>query len=105
MLRKMPKVKLIGDCPTHWSSTFLLLQQLLRVKCHLEIVLQKLGWDGLQARHWKTIEYIIELLKPFSEYTNLAGGDSYTTISSIVPIIMELGLHLEKVSTRFFAIN
>ena len=102
MLRKMAKVKLIGDCPTCWSSTFLLLQQLLKVKCHLEIVLQKLGWDGLQARHWKTIEYIVELLKPFSEYINLAGGDSYTTISSIVPIIMQLGLHLEKVSTRFF---
>ena len=44
MLRKMAKVKLIGDCPTRWSSTFLLLQQLLRVKCHLEIVLQKKGW-------------------------------------------------------------
>ena len=105
MLRKMAKVKLIGDCPTRWSSTFLLLQQLPRVQCHLEIVLQKLGWDGLQARHWKTIEYIVEVLKPFSEYTKLAGGDSYTTISSIVPIIMELGLHFEKVSTRFFAIN
>ena len=70
MLKKLAKVKLIGDCPTRWSSTFLLLQQLLRIKCYLELVLSKLGWDGLQATQWKTIENVVELLKSFSEYTN-----------------------------------
>ena len=102
MLKKLAKVKLIGDCPTRWSSTFLLLQQLLRVKRHLELVLSKLGWDGLQATQWKTIENVVELLKPFSEYTNLAGGENYTTVSTIVPIIMELGLHLDTVSNILY---
>ena len=102
MLKKLAKVKLIGDCPTRWSSTFLLLQQLLRVKSHLELVLSQLGRDGLQATQWKTIENVVELLKPFSDYTNLAGGENYTTISTIVPTIMELGLHLDKVSINLY---
>lgn len=33
-------------------------------------------------------------MEPFAQYTNLSGGEDYTTISSIVPIIMELNLHL-----------
>ena len=32
MLKKLSGIKLLGDCPTRWSSTFLLLEQLLQVR-------------------------------------------------------------------------
>ena len=31
MLKKLSGIKLLGDCSTRWSSTFLLLERLLRV--------------------------------------------------------------------------
>ena len=31
-----------------------------------------------------------KLLKPFADYTTLSSGEHYSTISSIIPIIMEL---------------
>ena len=83
-----------GDCPTRWSSTFLLVQRLLVVRTELSQVLNELEWDSLQVSDWKQLEYISLLLEPFAQYTNLSGGEDYTTISSIVPIIMELNLHL-----------
>ena len=43
MLRKLSRVKLRGDCPTRWSSTFLLLERLVKVKVHLEEVLKRLS--------------------------------------------------------------
>jgi len=38
---------------------------------------------------------IHDLLQPFAQYTSLVSGEDYTTIS-ILPIIMELTLHLEE---------
>ena len=40
--------KLIGDCPTRWSSTYLLLKRLIDLRPHVETVLSELEWDGLQ---------------------------------------------------------
>lgn len=37
--------KLIRDCPTRWSSTFLLIKHLLEVKNSLISVLHELEWD------------------------------------------------------------
>lgn len=39
--------KLIRDCPTRWSSTFLLIKHLLEVKNSLISVLQELEWDSV----------------------------------------------------------
>ena len=41
--------KLSGDCPTRWSSTFLLVQRLLEVHTELSQVLNELEWDNLQV--------------------------------------------------------
>ena len=90
MLKILSGIKLLGDCPTRWSSTFLLLERLLRAQCHLETVLDKLKWDNLNARQWKTVESVTELLKLSADYTTLSSGEHYSTISSIIPIIMEL---------------
>ena len=98
MLVKLSGKKLIGDCPTRWSSTYLLLKRLLAVRTDLETVICKLEWDGLQARHWKAIENVVVLLESFAEYTSLCGGEEYTSISCVVPVLMELKLHLEKVN-------
>lgn len=39
--------KLIGDCPTRWSTTFLLINRLLEIKTAVIQILEDLGWDGL----------------------------------------------------------
>ena len=47
--------KLIGDCPTRWSSTYLLVERLLEIRSSLRCVLEELDWDNLPAsgRLWK----------------------------------------------------
>lgn len=63
-------------------------------------VLENLGWDGLQHSEWKILESIQELLQPFAEYTTLCSEEEYTTISSTVPIIMEIKYHLEGMTKK-----
>ena len=64
-----------------------MIERLLAIKGPL---LEEQGWDNLATSEWKTIGYIRDLLKPFAQYTD------YTTISCVIPIIMELNIHLEE---------
>ena len=90
--------KLVADCPTRWSSTFLMLVRLVCVKTELSAVLEDLQWDNLPISYWKQIENMVDLLKPFAQYTQLVSTEETTTISMIIPVIIELQLHLEQMS-------
>ena len=82
--------KLVGDCPTGWSSTYLLFTQMLEVRVALTQVLEELEWDNLATSEWKLLESMRDLLQPFARYTTLLGGEEYTTLSVVVPAIMEV---------------
>ena len=66
------------------------------VKEPLTAVLNELEWDNLATSEWKAIDSICRLLQPFAQYTTLGSGEEYTTVSGVLPIIMELNLHLEE---------
>ena len=87
--------KLVSDCCTRWSSTYLLVERLLLVRSAISSILDTLEWDNLPASEWKVLENVYNLLKPFAQYTNLISGEEYTTISAVIPIITEINLHLE----------
>lgn len=73
-----------------------MIERLLAIRGQLSDVLEQLGWDNLATSEWKVLSYIHDLLKPFAMYTSLVSGEEYTTISSVIPIIMELNLHLKE---------
>ena len=89
--------KLIKDCPTRWSSTFLMLNRLLELKEHLKTVLEQQGWDDLAASEWRKIKGVVHLLQPFAKFTSLLSGDEFTTLSCVIPAIMDMNIHLEEV--------
>lgn len=89
-------IKLVSFCPTCWSSLHLVTDRLLLVKPRLENVLDLLQWDNLHLIDWKTAENARKFLKPFVQYTSLVGGEDYATITIVVPIVMEIRLHLEE---------
>lgn len=75
--------KLIADCPTRWSSTYLMLSRLLLVRTQLSEVLDELQWDNLPISYWKQMENTVELLKPFACYTQLASSEETTSVSML----------------------
>ena len=92
--------KLVADCPTRWSSTFLMIERMLQVRTSLIQVLKEQEWDALAHSEWKSLESVHDLLKPFAQYTALLGGEEYSTISSVIPVLMELTLHLKEVGVN-----
>lgn len=89
-------VKLVSFCPTRWSSFFLAIDRILSIKVHLEKVLQEMELDNLRLSDWKTLQSIHQLLKPFAKYTALIRGENYTTISTVIPVIMEINMHIQE---------
>ena len=87
--------KLLAYCPTQWTSTYLMLKGLLVMKTELSIVLEELQQDNLPNNYWKQIESVVELLQPFAQYTQLTTSEE-TSVSIVIPVLMELQLHLEQ---------
>ena len=72
-----------------------MLERLAEHKVPLSSVLEQ-GWDTLANTEWRLIDYICSLLKPFAVYTQLVSVEETTTISSALPVLMELNLHLDE---------
>ena len=84
--------KRIKDCPTRWNSTFIMIQCLL----HVKNALSSIGIILLQvsASEWKILEGIKTLLQPFAQFTTLISGEEYTTLSSVLPAIVDMSIHV-----------
>lgn len=91
--------KLIKDCPTRWSSNFLLINRLLDVKDELKVVLDEQGWDDLAASKWRTLKNILHL---FAKFTLLLSGDEFTTLLCVIPAIKDMNIHLHEVGNLLF---
>ncbi len=64
-------------------------------------------WDHFSVTEWTNICDTVTLLIPFAINTKLLEGESYATISSVVPTILELKNHLKVTieNNQFFDIK
>lgn len=79
-----------------------MIARLLKVRPALTEVLSQLEWDSIQNSEWKQLESLHDILKPFACYTQIVSGETSTTISAVVPILMELQYHLEEVGCMVY---
>ena len=94
-LIKKSRKKLINAY--RWSLTFLMISRLLEVKLPLNSVCKELGGnaEALSNLQWRTLEMTEKLHKPFAQYTTFTSGEEHTTISLVIPILLELEMHLQ----------
>lgn len=98
-LLKVAGKKLVAHSVTRWSTAYLVVHRLLDVQEHLQQVLLDCKLDVLQPREWNALRVVDKLLSVFASFTDIAGGESYTTLSKIIPCIMELKYHLDVMMT------
>ena len=77
-----------------------MVKRLVDVKDHLKVVLEEQGWDDIAASEWRTLNSITNLLQPFAKFTSLLSGDQFTTLSCVIPAIMDMNIHLDEVCYR-----
>ena len=85
---------IVSDCPTRWSSSFLMVTRLLELKTSINDVFDELKWDSLLTSEWAKLEEIMYLLQPFAEHTNTLQTD-VVSLSNVIPVILDLQCHLD----------
>lgn len=85
-------LKLKQDVRTRWNSTFYMLERLLKLKVPLSATLPLLDSppSNLNSNEWLLIEDVVMLLQPFEKITTIVSGESYPTLSCIIPIVQGL---------------
>ena len=94
----------IVDCPTRWSSTYLMLDRIMTLKAPIAYVKATHDVPKKQARRfleevdWQLAEEIREVLKPFHAATKILSGEKYVTASRVLTVWLKLSKTITKLS-------
>lgn len=90
---------------TLWNSTYLMLITALQYQTGLDLICAKGGGRDatsssymVSATEWVMVRDLSELLEPFYTFTNRTFREGFSTLSSIVPVMLLLRDNLEKFS-------
>jgi hypothetical protein len=95
-LLKECKLTLVKDCPTRWSSTYIMINRLLQVKDSVVKVADGMTWDYLLPSEWQKLTAVKELLSPFAEHTQMLQSDTQS-LSLVIPALLDLQAHLSDI--------
>uniref|UniRef100_A0A669D263 HAT C-terminal dimerisation domain-containing protein n=1 Tax=Oreochromis niloticus TaxID=8128 RepID=A0A669D263_ORENI len=93
---------------TRWNSTLRQVKAVLQCE-HLKLcaVLEMAGHKELlfTTQEWNLLKEMVDILKPFGEATDLTQGEKIVTISAVVPSVLFLNHHLEKLKPQVRFLN
>lgn len=88
---------------TRWNSTLRQIKAVLSFShqelCH---VVQGTGHSELvfSVREWNLMKELYDVLQPFAEATDLTQGEKIVTVSAVLPCVLSLHHHLEKLKPQ-----
>ena len=92
------QLKLIQDVITRWNSTFYLIERYNQLCNDISHVLLQHGKRDIDLSDGEilSIKELIDILRPFEQMTSDISGESYVTISRIIPLVSSMRLILAK---------
>ncbi|KAL7373446.1 hypothetical protein ABVT39_006953 [Epinephelus coioides] len=88
---------------TRWNSTLRQVKAVLLFS-HQELcnVVQGTSHNELvfSVREWNMMKELCDVLQPFAEATDLTQGENIVTVSSVLPSVLSLNHHLEKLKQQ-----
>ena len=101
----LPSKRLQQDCPTHWNSTYYMVQSLLVNRWPLTAVLsdetvtkRQYRYLDLSSDNWMILEDLVKPLQPLEVATVFLSEEHNTSLSAVLPIVH--GLVSQLVSTE-----
>ena len=87
----LKELKLLQNVKTRWNSEFYMLERVYQNKNPLKLVLSNYSHlPTLSAEDWITIDELIDLLSPVEAATRMLCGSTYSTISTVIPIVQNI---------------
>ena len=101
-LQSLCDTKPPGFCPTRWSSLFNLINWFFNNEDSTKKLCENFSFDHLLVTEWSKVGKIIQLLKPFAQFTKLLEGNNINTLSIVIPSLILLESHLNDLKNNFF---
>ena len=99
----LPEQKLIQEVPTRWNSTYLMLERFHQQFEAITTALCLLGQNQLclAADEKEKIKSVLTYLKPFLDATEDISGETYVSVSMIIPLtkLLQQQYHLTRSSS------
>ena len=92
-LLNLPQNRLIADCKTRWNSCFDMITRILEQQlsvCAVLIENPTKSYLSLETKDIKLLEVLKVLLKPLKGLTVIMSGQSYSTLSIVLPSLHKL---------------
>jgi hypothetical protein len=80
----LKELKLLQNVKTRWNSEFYMIERIY----------------DMRDDDWVTIEELIDILAPIESATRMLCGSSYSTISSVIPIILNISEKITKMNFK-----
>lgn len=87
---QLPQHSLVADCPTRWGSMAKMVSRILEQEEGIRVVLSTDRKTTHLIPTWQdmdVIQSINQALSPLSSLTNMLSGESYVTVSAVLPIV------------------
>lgn len=85
----------VAECTTRWNSNMFMIERLLLIKDHLAEVCKEMKWDCFLASEWVKLDELYQILKPFTDHTNVMQTDKFA-LSNVIPVLLDLSAHLSN---------
>ena len=108
------QLKTTIDTPTRWNSTYFMIVKGLKLKNAINLLfydenyvylVEDLYSLKLDEEEWKELRMIKDFLYPFHNVTNYIEGESYTTITKVIPLFNILLDHVEDYAENILSTN
>ncbi|XP_013881488.1 zinc finger BED domain-containing protein 4 [Austrofundulus limnaeus] len=96
-LLQVCQLTVVSDCPTRWSSTYLMVSRLLQMDLVVQVA-DEMSWDYLLPSEWQKLTAPRDLLLPLAEHTQMLQSDSQS-LSLVLPALLDLQGHLSEFPT------
>nr|XP_029731445.1 zinc finger BED domain-containing protein 1-like [Aedes albopictus] len=86
--RKSP-LRMTSFVPTRWNSEFDMIERFLELYQYIQIIMtdQDRAAEMIKVEEKRNLEDVVKLLQPLHEVTEDLSGESYATVSRVLPII------------------
>ena len=110
---KNNRYSILLDCPTRWNSTFEMIERGITLKPFLLQFIQASKTDSdykrdivnkdlsiLHPSHWSHLTNVMEILQMYQLCTQTISGDTYVTISQVIPLFKFLFHELDRLTAE-----
>ena len=86
----LPQHKFMGDVPTHWGSTYIMVARILEQQQAISAIMagERKYWNKMPTdAEFTTLETLSGVLKPLSVLTDALSGEKQVTASAVIPVL------------------